>query len=238
MKFIKFVKLPHMTPFAHPLPQGQSQKCFVSKAVAYTAAIACLLLSLSFSVNANTAADPAKESGAESFTQAGKAYFSRAADKLVDSVSGRSESLINQAMEFIGVRYRWSTEAPQSGLDSSGFVAYVFKDKLGFLIPRKTSQMTRVGKSVSRDELQPGDLVFFNTMRLTFSHVGIYVGDNKFIHSPSKGASVRVDDMGSLYWDKRFDGARRLDGSDDFSDQERKTLMNEMKKFQKQSQML
>ena len=64
---------------------------------------------------------------------------------------------------------------------------------------------------INRDELQPGDLVFFNTMRLTFSHVGIYVGDNKFIHSPSKGTSVRVDDLGSLYWDKRFDGARRLD---------------------------
>lgn len=228
-----------MTFIANPLSQGQSQKTFVSKAAVFIASIACVLMGLSFSVSANTAsADQAKDSATESFTQAGKAYFNRAADKLVDSVSGRSESLINQAMELIGVRYRWNTEVPQSGLDGSGFVAYVFKDKLGFLIPRKTSQMSRVGKSVSRDELQPGDLVFFNTMRLTFSHVGIYVGDNKFIHSPSKGTSVRVDDMSSLYWDKRFDGARRLDGSDDFSDQERKTLMNEMKKFQKQSQIL
>jgi cell wall-associated NlpC family hydrolase len=183
------------------------------------------------------ASEQAKEIPTESFTQAGKAYFSRAADKLVDSVSGRSESLINQAMELIGVRYRWNMDIPQSGLDGSGFVAYVFKDKLSFLIPRKSSQMSKVGKSINRDDLQPGDLVFFNTMRMTFSHVGIYVGENKFIHSPSKGANIRVDDMTSVYWDKRFDGARRLDGSDEFSEQERKNLLNEMKKFKKQSQM-
>jgi len=183
------------------------------------------------------ASEPAKETPTESFAQAGKAYFSRAADKLVDSVSGRSESLINQAMELIGVRYRWNMDIPQSGLDGSGFVAYVFKDKLSFLIPRKSSQMSKVGKSINRDDLQPGDLVFFNTMRMTFSHVGIYVGENKFIHSPSKGANIRVDDMTSVYWDKRFDGARRLDGSDEFSEQERKNLLNEMKKFKKQSQM-
>jgi cell wall-associated NlpC family hydrolase len=187
--------------------------------------------------SAVAAGEQAKEAPAESFTQAGKAYFIRAADKLVDSVSGRSENLINQAMELIGVRYRWNMDIPQSGLDGSGFVAYVFKDKLSFLIPRKSSQMSKVGKSITRDDLQPGDLVFFNTMRMTFSHVGIYVGENKFIHSPSKGASIRVDDMTSVYWDKRFDGARRLDGSDEFSEQERKNLMNEMKKFKKQTQM-
>jgi cell wall-associated NlpC family hydrolase len=187
--------------------------------------------------SAVAAGEQAKEAPTESFAQAGKAYFSRAADLLVDSVSGRSENLINQAMELIGVRYRWNMDIPQSGLDGSGFVAYVFKDKLSFLIPRKSSQISKVGKSVNRDDLQPGDLVFFNTMRMTFSHVGIYVGENKFIHSPSKGASIRVDDMTSVYWDKRFDGARRLDGSDEFSEQERKKLMNEMKKFKKQSQI-
>jgi cell wall-associated NlpC family hydrolase len=186
---------------------------------------------------AAVAGEQAKETPTESFAQAGKAYFSRAADKLVDSVSGPSEGLINQAMELIGVRYRWNMDIPQSGLDGSGFVAYVFKDKLSFLIPRKSSQISKVGKSINRNDLQPGDLVFFNTMRMTFSHVGIYVGENKFIHSPSKGASIRVDDMTSVYWDKRFDGARRLDGSDEFSEQERKRLMNEMKKFKKQSQM-
>ena len=174
----------------------------------------------------------------ESMFQAGRAYIARVSDRLADTVTGKSEELINRAMEVIGVRYRWDAELPQSGLDGSSFVGYVFKDKLGFLLPRKSTQMSRVGKPIGRDELQPGDLVFFNTMRLTFSHVGIYVGDNKFIHSPSKGTSVRVDDLGSLYWDKRFDGARRLDGSDNLDDAERQELLNEVKKLKRKSRSL
>ena len=174
----------------------------------------------------------------ESMFQAGRSYISRVSDRLVDTVSGKSEELINRAVEVIGVRYRWDAELPQSGLDGSSFVGYVFKDKLGFLLPRKSTQMSRVGKPVNRDELQPGDLVFFNTMRLTFSHVGIYVGDNKFIHSPSKGTAVRVDDLSSLYWDKRFDGARRLDGSDTLDDAERKELLNEVKNLKRKSRSL
>ena len=174
----------------------------------------------------------------ESMFQAGRAYIARVSDRLTDTVTGKSEELINRAMEVIGVRYRWDAELPQSGLDGSSFVGYVFKDKLGFLLPRKSTQMSRVGKPIGRDELQPGDLVFFNTMRLTFSHVGIYVGDNKFIHSPSKGASVRVDDLGSLYWDKRFDGARRLDGSDNLDDAERQELLNEVKNLKRKSRSL
>lgn len=174
----------------------------------------------------------------ETMFQVGKSYFARVSDRLADSVTGKSDELINRAMEVIGVRYRWDTELPQSGLDGSSFVGYVFKDKLGFLLPRKSTQMSRVGKPINREELQPGDLVFFNTMRLTFSHVGIYVGDNKFIHSPSKGTSVRVDDLGSLYWDKRFDGARRLDGSDNLGDAERKELLNEVNKLKRKSRSL
>ena len=174
----------------------------------------------------------------ESMFQAGRAYIVRVSDRFADTVTGKSEELINRAMEVIGVRYRWDSELPQSGLDGSSFVGYVFKDKLGFLLPRKSTQMSRVGKPISREELQPGDLVFFNTMRLTFSHVGIYVGDNKFIHSPSKGTSVRVDDLGSLYWDKRFDGARRLDGSDNLDDAERQELLNEVKNLKRKSRNL
>lgn len=185
-----------------------------------------------------TSADVAKDTPKESMFQVGKSYFARVSDRLADSVSGKSDELINRAMEVIGVRYRWDAELPQSGLDGSSFVGYVFKDKLGFLLPRKATQMSRVGKPINREELQPGDLVFFNTMRLTFSHVGIYVGDNKFIHSPSKGTSVRVDDLGSLYWDKRFDGARRLDGSDNLGDAERQELLNEVNKFKRKSRSL
>ena len=199
----------------------------------------CALLSTSV-----MASDPPAEASAEtavpkeSMFQAGKSYIARVSDRLADTVSGKSEELINRAMEVIGVRYRWDAELPQSGLDGSSFVGYVFKDKLGFLLQRKSTQMSQVGKPISREELQPGDLVFFNTMRLTFSHVGIYVGDNKFIHSPSKGTNVRVDDLGSLYWDKRFDGARRLDGSDNFSDPERQELLNEVKNLKRKSRSL
>jgi cell wall-associated NlpC family hydrolase len=195
---------------------------------------------------ADSVADNAKESSVdvvkdatkESMFQVGKSYFARVSDRLADSVTVKSDELINRAMEVIGVRYRWDAELSQSGLDGSSFVGYVFKDKLGFLLPHKSTQMSRVGKSINRDDLQPGDLVFFNTMRLTFSHVGIYVGDNKFIHSPSKGTSVRVDDLGNLYWDKRFDGARRLDGSDNLGDAERQELLNEVIKIKRKSRSL
>jgi cell wall-associated NlpC family hydrolase len=203
-----------------------------------------LSFALSFSMaqavegSTETVIEVSKDAPKESMFQAGKSYFSRVSDRLVDSVSGKSEELINQAMQVIGVRYRSDTELPQSGLDGSSFVGYVFKDKLGFLLPRKSTQMSRVGKPINREELQPGDLVFFNTMRLTFSHVGIYVGDNKFIHSPSKGANVRLDDLSSLYWDKRFDGARRLDGTDNLGDQERQELLDEVKSIKRKSRSL
>lgn len=177
-------------------------------------------------------------SKAESRVDSTASYFARFTYQVVDSVSSKTESLINEAMQLIGVRYRWNGDLPQSGLDASGFVRFVFRDKLGFLLPPKSSQMSKVGKPIAREELQPGDLVFFNTMRLTFSHVGIYVGDNKFIHSPAKGSSVRVDDLASTYWDKRFDGARRLDGSDELSNAERNALIQEAKKLRLQSRNL
>ena len=174
----------------------------------------------------------------ESMFKAGKDYFVRASDRFTETVFSGSEELINRSMQLIGVRYRWETQLPQSGLDGSGFVAYVFKDKLGFLLPRKSTQISQVGTPINRDDLQPGDLVFFNTMRLTFSHVGIYVGDNKFIHSPSKGADVRVDDLANLYWGSRFDGARRLVSGQNLDDAERKALLREVNRLKRESRSL
>lgn len=143
------------------------------------------------------------------------------------SVVGGTESLIDNAMQLIGVRYRWGGNTPQSGLDCSGFVRYVFNDTFGFLLPRKSSQMSKVGLVVGKEELRPGDLVFFNTMRHAFSHVGIYVGDNKFIHAPSKGKSIRVDDMTKVYWEKRYNGARRMEGFEALNDEQRMQLLND-----------
>jgi len=212
------------------------KKALLSKGLGLT--LGLLVSASSYAVDASSDASAEALVPKESMFQAGRSYIFRVSDRLVDTVSGKSEELINRAMEVIGVRYRWDAELPQSGLDGSSFVGYVFKDKLGFLLPRKSTQMSRVGKPVNRDELQPGDLVFFNTMRLTFSHVGIYVGDNKFIHSPSKGTAVRVDDLSSLYWDKRFDGARRLDGSDNLDNAERQELLNEVKNLKRKSRSL
>jgi cell wall-associated NlpC family hydrolase len=129
--------------------------------------------------------------------------------KVAGTVSDSTSTMINNAMQLIGVRYRWG-EKVQTGFDASAFVKYVFKDNLGFLFPAKADEMSKVGLQISRDSLKPGDLVFFNTLQRENSHVGIYVGENKFIHAPARGSGVRVDDMTSVYWDKRFDGARRV----------------------------
>ncbi len=150
---------------------------------------------------------------------------SQLANTVTSSVVDSTESLINNAMQLIGVRYRWGGNTPQSGLDCSGFVRYVFNDTFGFLLPRKSAQMSQVGLEIRKDELRPGDLVFFNTMRHAFSHVGIYVGDNKFIHAPSRGKSIRVDDMTKAYWEKRYNGARRMEGFDAMTEQQRQQLL-------------
>ncbi len=150
------------------------------------------------------------------------------ASSVSTAVVDKTESLINNAMQLIGVRYRWGGNTPQSGLDCSGFVRYVFNDTFGFLLPRKSAQMSKVGLEIGKEELRPGDLVFFNTMRHAFSHVGIYVGDNKFIHAPSKGKAIRVDDMTKVYWVKRYNGARRVDdghGFDVMSEEQRQQLL-------------
>jgi hypothetical protein len=126
------------------------------------------------------------------------------------NVSERASELVVNAMGFLGVPYRRGGNSAETGFDCSGFVRAMYEQSIGMILPRRAEQQAAAGQSVSRDDLQPGDLVFFNTMRRTFSHVGIYVGDNKFIHSPRTGASVRVESMGMAYWTSRFDGARRV----------------------------
>ncbi|CAB3654419.1 C40 family peptidase [Paraburkholderia rhynchosiae] len=135
------------------------------------------------------------------------------AKSFLSGMAGKAGDVVVGALNMIGVRYRWGGNTPDSGLDCSGFVRYVFQDTLGMALPRRAEEMSRVGEKVRVSDLKPGDLVFFNTMRRTFSHVGIYIGDNKFVHSPSTGSTIRVDDMDSGYWEKRFTGARRVETS-------------------------
>lgn len=111
---------------------------------------------------------------------------------------------------MVGIRYRHGGTSPEHGLDCSGLVRYVFRQADGTELPRTSSEISRVGEKIEESELQPGDLVFFNTLKRAFSHVGIYLGDNKFIHAPSSGGVVRVESMELAYWKARFSGARRI----------------------------
>ena len=125
-------------------------------------------------------------------------------------VADRTSDLISTAMGFIGVPYRRGGNSAETGFDCSGFVRVIFDQAKGMVLPRKASEQAAATEVIDKKDLQPGDLVFFNTMRRAFSHVGIYVGDGKFIHAPKPGAKVRVEDMTGSYWQRRFDGARRV----------------------------
>ncbi|HQU78053.1 MAG TPA: C40 family peptidase [Azonexus sp.] len=121
-----------------------------------------------------------------------------------------AQDVILQGLKLVGVRYRFGGNDEDSGLDCSGFVRLVFKNSVGAQLPRTAAEMSQVGQRVDTTQLKPGDLVFFNTMRRTFSHVGIYLGDNHFLHAPRTGAEVRVESMEDSYWIKRYNGARRI----------------------------
>lgn len=126
------------------------------------------------------------------------------------NVGNKASELVVSAMGALGVPYRRGGNTFESGFDCSGFVRTMYEQTMGLMLPRRAEQQAAATQKIDRTELQPGDLVFFNTMRRAFSHVGIYVGDNKFIHSPKPGAEVRVEDMRVAYWSRRFDGARRV----------------------------
>lgn len=130
------------------------------------------------------------------------------------SVRDRATSLVVNALGFIGVKYRRGGSVPSTGFDCSGLVRYVFHDAWGLDLPRRAEQISHIGERIGKDQLQPGDLVFYNTIRKTVSHVGIYLGDGQFIHAPSRGEQVRVEDMNQPYWTKRFSGARRVSQDD------------------------
>ncbi len=117
------------------------------------------------------------------------------------------------ALGLVGVDYKFGGNTPDQGLDCSGFVRYVFQHATGIALPRSSREQARVGREIDKSQLEPGDLLFFNTRRFQFSHVGVYLGDNRFIHSPSRGGSVEVVNFDNRYWQKTFNGARRVLGA-------------------------
>jgi cell wall-associated NlpC family hydrolase len=130
------------------------------------------------------------------------------------SWSSTAQEIILHALSQTGVKYRYGGINPESGFDCSGFVRYVFQQAANLTLPHGARAISQVGQNVSQSDLQPGDLVFFNTLKSVTSHVGIYVGNNRFIHSPSAGSSISVTDMNDAYWAKRYTGARRIEAKD------------------------
>jgi len=118
--------------------------------------------------------------------------------------------LTDYAQSLIGTPYKYGGNSPDTGFDCSGFVVHVYRETRGFNLPRSSQSLAAQGQVLNRDELAAGDLVFFNTRRKKFSHVGIYLGENGFIHAPSRGGAVRVDDLSNPYWRKAYNGARRI----------------------------
>lgn len=125
-------------------------------------------------------------------------------------VADNTSTLVSTAMSFVGVKYRRGGANANTGFDCSGFVLAIYKKTAGLVLPRRATDQAASTEVIDKRDLKPGDLVFFNTMRRAFSHVGLYLGEGKFIHSPRTGEHVRVDDMQSTYWKHRFNGARRV----------------------------
>jgi len=146
---------------------------------------------------------------ATSFGGAAATKVKSAAANALESAQG----LASAALDLIGIRYKWGGNTPETGLDCSGLVRYVFQQVTGVTLPRTAKDISRLGTDVAIADLQPGDLVFFNTRRFAFSHVGIYLGNNQFVHAPRRGREVEVATLDSGFWQRRFDGARRMAGN-------------------------
>jgi cell wall-associated NlpC family hydrolase len=133
-----------------------------------------------------------------------------AATAASDSYLDHAREITVRALALLGVNYKWGSSNPERGFDCSGLVTHVFKQVAGIVLPRNSQSMSKVGEKVDKSDLQPGDLVFFNTRKSPNSHVGIYIGDERFVHAPSRGGEVEISDMQEGYWKKRFNGARRM----------------------------
>jgi cell wall-associated NlpC family hydrolase len=120
------------------------------------------------------------------------------------------DAMLDRAMRLQGTRYRAGGNSPETGFDCSGFVGYLYRDILGFQLPRSAHQIWQFGRTVERPMLRPGDLVFYNTMRRPYSHVGLFLGDDTFVHAPASGGRVRTENMGDRYWAARWNGAKRV----------------------------
>jgi cell wall-associated NlpC family hydrolase len=175
----------------------------------------CLLLSLALTALPLHAAPDAAAAAPDPLLQLlrDKGLMPSAAQ--LQQVRDGASELVLSAMNFLGVSYKRGGNSAEQGFDCSGFTRFVFENSLGLVLPRRAEQQAQSSalQTVKAEELKPGDLVFFNTMKRAFSHVGIYIGEGKFIHAPRAGGEVRIEDMRLAYWSQRFDGARRAEAT-------------------------
>ena len=169
----------------------------------------------------NVALHAAPVEATEGFDPLARLMFERGVIGLVTPAAGirpaaqlpdRATAAVLTAMNFLDIPYVYGG-TDNNGFDCSGFTRHVYETSLGVVLPRSTEEQASARGFVAVDasDLRPGDLVFFNTMQRDYSHVGIYVGNDRFIHSPSTGRHVRLEQMGKAYWQTRYTGARRLD---------------------------
>jgi hypothetical protein len=126
-------------------------------------------------------------------------------------LSLRSNEVLMRAIGLVGTPYRYGGNTPEAGFDCSGLVGFVFRDAAGVSLPRSTRELIDIdAPSIDRERLQPGDLVYFNPGGRRVSHIGIYVGEGRFVHAPSRGGTVRLDELGSQYWNRHYVGAKRV----------------------------
>ena len=124
--------------------------------------------------------------------------------------SSAQRDVVRHALGYVGVPYRYGGDSAETGFDCSGLVWRVYRQAAGLRLPRDTYGISRKGIAIPPRELKPGDLVFFNTMKRPYSHVGIYLGKDRFVHAPSSGGAVGVARISDRYWRQRFDGGRRI----------------------------
>lgn len=121
-----------------------------------------------------------------------------------------SARIVDESLSYLGIKYRWGGSSPEAGFDCSGLVKHVFASALGLNLPRTAQEMAKAGEKISKQDLLPGDLVFFNTRNRRFSHVGIHIGGGKFVHAPRKGKLITIASLSNSYWKRRFNGAVRI----------------------------
>ena len=122
--------------------------------------------------------------------------------------SEKGQEVALYAMGLIDTGYRFGGKNPEAGLDCSGMVAYIYNKAAGVKVSGSAADIARKGRQIEREDLRPGDLVFFNTRNAPFSHVGVYIGDGRFVHAPSSNGKVRIDQLGATYYAQRYEAAR------------------------------